>query len=268
MLAFFPVLCYDDSKKTDRGIVMQLKKMLAVCCAGICLAAMTACSKADNTASDETSDAETTASSAETTTTTAVVTSAEAETTADTETTTAAADETGAAETTTTGSTADTGETKLLWSERGLEAVPADSEDGYGAPLEAGTEYLNWTLDRYSGTVSGSSVSSLDADFTYNGSLSTNGILTVLASSDADNPNGLYLRVDNQADFPYFPADTRERGYFIIENAEDVYEWLELDEPPVSSSYTIAVTVDVVSLHVSYTQGGYDTIVVTSASKR
>jgi hypothetical protein len=92
--------------------------------------------------------------------------------------------------------------------------------------------------------------------------------MTVLASSDPDNPNGLYLRVDNQAEFPYFPSDTRERGWFIIENKEDVYEWLELEEPPVSASYTIAVTVDVTALRVDLRTGGYDTITVTSASKR
>ena len=241
---------------------MRFNRLLTVFCTALCAVSVTACTKSDGSSkAEETSAAETTETTAAVATTAATTTTAAAETTAPDSAETTSAETTAAA-------SADTGAAKLLWSERGLEAVPADSEEGYGQPLEIGAEYLGWTLERYSGTVSGSSVSELEADFAYDGELNVNGILTVLAASDADNPNGLYLRVDNQADFPYFPADTRERGYFIIENADDVYEWLELEEPPVSASYTVAVTVDVVSLHVDYSAGGYDTIVVTSASKR
>lgn len=173
------------------------------------------------------------------------------------------ADESSSGESSAEDSSASAGDVKILWSERGLEAVAADSKDGYGEELKTGAKYLDWTLDSLSGTPK-----DLEADFTYNGTLTANGILTVLPSSHADYPNGLYLRVDNQADFPFFPQDTRERGKFIIENAEDIWEPLGLDAPPVSSEYTVAVTVSVTSLHVHYAPGAYDTIRVSSASKR
>lgn len=251
-----------------------MKKIItAALTALLCAASLSACAKSESRPAEETTAAtasETTTTTEQTTTT--VTTTAET-TTAAAETTTAP--DTAAADSTdTTADSAGTapapadGAAKLLWSERGLEAVPADSEGGYGEPLEAGAEYLGWTLKSYAGAVSGDSVSEMKAEFSRGSALSVNGIMTVLASSDADNPNGLYLRVDNQADFPYFPSDTRDRGWFIIENKEDVYEWLELDEPPVSASYTIAVTVDVTALRVDLRTGGYDTITVTSASKR
>lgn len=242
------------------------KRLCAAVCAALCLSALPACSKSGGS-STETTSAQTTTTSSTTTTTTTTTTSAT--TTASTaETTDSAADTTAETTGTTAAASSADGVTKLLWSERGLEAVPADSEGGYGQPLEVGAEYLGWTLKSYTGSVSGESVSEMKASFAYDGKLSTNGIMTVLAASDADNPNGLYLRVDNQAEFPYFPADARERGYFIIENKDDVYKWLELDEPPVSASYTIAVTVDVTALQIDLRTGGYDKITVASASKR
>lgn len=249
---------------------MNQRKFAAILSAALLLTALPACSKSEDgssTAAETTTSAaatETTAATSEMTTTTTAVTTTSAETTTAAETA-----ETDSTETTASGEESGTaGATKLLWSERGLEAVPADSEEGYGSPLEAGAEYLGWTLKSYSGKTDGDRVTELDADFDYSGALSTNGIMTVLPDSDPDNPNGLYLRVDNQAEFPFFPADTRERGYFIIENKEDVYEWLELDEPPVSAEYTVAVTVDVTKLQVHYSADGYDRITVTSASKR
>ncbi len=155
------------------------------------------------------------------------------------------------------------GEVKLLWSERGLEAVAAGSKDGYGSPLNTGDTYLDWTLKAFSGTPK-----DFEASFAYDGALETNGILTVLPASDRANPNGLYLRVDNQADFPYFPADSRERGKFIIENADMVYKALKLAEPPVQEEYTVAVTVSVTALNIHCASGGFDRITVSAASLR
>ena len=245
------------------------KRVITLFCAALCASVLTACSKSDGSSTADTTTAQTT-----TTTVAATTTSTSAATTATTTaaTTTSAAETTDTADgtdvTTTAAQSENNAPAKILWSERGLEAVPAESEDGYGEPLTVGAEYLGWTLKSYDAELSGETVSRLTADFDRSAALSTNGILTVLASTDADNPNGLYLRVDNQAEFPYFPKDSRERGYFIIENADEVYEWLELDEPPVSASYTVAVTVDVTKLHVDYSAGGYDKITVTSASKR
>jgi hypothetical protein len=218
------------------------------------------------------SAAEPAQSRAETTESSAAPETTVSESSADTETTedaqTTAPEESSQAESSRTDEESSAaprgnGTVKILWSERGLEAVAADSEDGYGEELRTGAEYLDWTLNSFSGTAA-----DVEADFSYDGELTTNGILTVLASSHADYPNGLYLRADNQADFPYFPKDTRERGKFIIENAAEVYEMLGLDDPPVSSEYTVAVTVAVTSLHVHCTPGGYDTVKVTSASRR
>lgn len=242
------------------------KKICAVLCAVLCAAAMTACSKApEGSSSAETTTAATTATTTAATTATAAATTSAATTTTAAETTDTAE---GTDVTTTAAQPESDAPAKILWSERGLEAVPAESEEGYGEPLSVGAEYLDWTLKGYDAELSGDTVSRLTADFDRSAALSTNGILTVLPASDADNPNGLYLRVDNQADFPYFPKDTRERGYFIIENAADVYEWLELEEPPVAATYTVAVSVDVTKLHVDYSAGGYDTVTVTAASKR
>lgn len=244
------------------------KNAIALFCAALCAAALTACSKSDGSSRP----AETTTAQTTTTTIATTTTAASAATTTTAAATTSAAETTDPAEgtdgTTTAAQSENNAPAKILWSERGLEAVPAESEDGYGEPLTIGAEYLGWTLKSYDAELSGDSVSRLTADFGRSAALSTNGILTVLASTDADNPNGLYLRVDNQAEFPYFPKDTRERGYFIIENADEVFKWLELDEPPVSASYTVAVMVDVTKLHVDYSAGGYDKIMVTSASKR
>ena len=216
---------------------------------------------AQSSQTETTAAAENTTAAPETTSSKGTTTTAAPATTAADETTTGTAETTDAAETTTAAPAAQS--VKLLWSERGLEAVAADSEDGYGEELAVGTEYLDWKLERFDG-----SPTDLNADFSRSSELSVNGIMTVLPDSHPDYPNGLYLRVDNQADFPYFPADSRERGKFIIENADDVYEWLELDEPPVSAQYEIAVTVSVKSLHVHYAADGYDTVTVTSASKR
>lgn len=160
-------------------------------------------------------------------------------------------------------------DTKILFSERGLEAVQINSEDGYGEELKVGSSYLNWTLESFDGVLADDArtVSSMDADFTYdNGTLAVNGIVTVLSRDDPDNPNAMYLRVDNQGDFPYFTNDSRGRGRYIIENSRDVFAMLELKEPPVDEQYEVAVSVSVTKLHIH--TGDYDTIRVTAASKR
>ena len=245
------------------GNHMKHQKIAAAAAALMLCAGLAGCSKADGTSApfpESSETQQTTEPAAETAQTTepAPETTAQPETTAAPDTTAASS----AAET--AAAPQNGGGVRLLWSERGLEAVAADSEDGYGKPLETGTSYLDWTLGSFSG-----SAQDLSADFTYdNGTLPVNGILTVLASSDSDNPNGLYLRVDNQADFPYFPQDTRERGWFIIENADTVFSALALDPPPVSASYTVAVTVSVSKLHIHLAEGGYDTVTVTAASRR
>lgn len=229
-------------------------------------------SSAPETTAETTAETTELTETTETTTTTTTEAGTTAETTQDTtgETT---ADTTAAPPSTTapimTNTFAQDDDTKLLWSERGLEIRAKDDEDGYGEELSAGSDYLEWTLKSFDGfTDDAGTVTELHADFARSSPLSTNGIMTVLPSTHPDYPNGLYLRVDNQADFPYFPADTRERGKFIIENAEEVYKWLKLDEPPVSTQYEVAVTVSVQTLHIHYTEGGYDTIRVTAASRR
>ncbi len=160
-------------------------------------------------------------------------------------------------------------DTKILFSERGLEAVQINSTDGYGEELKVGASYLDWTLEAFDGVLSddAQTVSSMDADFTYNnGTLAVNGIVTVLSRDDPNNPNAMYLRVDNQGDFPYFTNDYRDRGRYIIENSRDVFAMLELKEPPVDEQYEVAVSVSVTKLHIH--TGAYDTIRVTAASKR
>lgn len=162
------------------------------------------------------------------------------------------------------------GDTKILWSERGLDARQVNDENGYGTELKFGESYLEWKLDGFNGQLddSAANVVTMDADFSYNGTLAVNGIVTVLPSSDPDNPNMLYLRVDNQGDFPYFLQDYRERGKYIIENSRDVFPMLGLEDPPVETQYEVAVSVSVSKLHIHMCNGGYDTIRVTAASKR
>ncbi|MBP0968076.1 MAG: hypothetical protein J5722_10600 [Oscillospiraceae bacterium] len=161
-------------------------------------------------------------------------------------------------------------DTKILFSERGLDAVRINDTEGYGEELKLGASYLDWKLESYDGTLADSaqSVVSMDADFSRESTLAVNGIITVLSKDDPDNPNAMYLRVDNQGDFPYFVTDFRERGRYIIENSRDVFAMLELADPPVEEQYEIAVSVSVTSLHIHMGQGQYDTIRVTAASKR
>ena len=162
-------------------------------------------------------------------------------------------------------------DTKILASERGLEAVPINKADGYGEELKVGDSYLGWKLEGFNGELDDSAVNvtRVDADFTYTeGTLAVNGIVTVLPKDDPDNPNAMYLRVDNQGDFPWFPKDLRERGRYIIENSRDVFPMLELQDPPVDEKYEIAVSVTVSTLHIHAAPGCYDTIRVTAASKR
>ncbi len=158
-------------------------------------------------------------------------------------------------------------DTKLLWSERGLEAVPADSTGGYGENLAVGSDYLNWTLNGFDGTPSGDAVPDVKVSFTYQGQLQQNGQIRVLSGSDAHYPNGLYMHVDNLADFPFFPKDTRERGWFVIQNADEVLEMLGLESPSeISGDLSVAVTVDSLYVHVS--ADDYDTLHVVSATRR
>lgn len=161
-------------------------------------------------------------------------------------------------------------DTKILFSERGLDAVRINDTEGYGEELKVGASYLDWTLESFDGTLADNaqSVVSMDADFSRQSTLAVNGIITVLSKDDPDNPNAMYLRVDNQGDFPYFVGDFRERGRYIIENSRDVFAMLELPDPPVEEQYEIAVSVSVTSLHIHMGQGQYDTIRVTAASKR
>ncbi len=210
------------------------------------------------------------ASSAEVTTEGTTQTTEEVTTETVTETT--AATEKTTAKTTAPASANDDAQdddTKLLWSERGLEIVALEDTSGYGSELRAGEKYLDWTLISFDGQTDGESVSALEADFAYeNGALSANGIVTVLPADDAAYPNGLYLRVDNQADFPYFPADTRERGKFIIENSEEVYKMLGYEDASKVTQKEFAVTVSITALHINYGADGYDTIMVSAASLR
>ena len=217
---------------------------------------------------------ETESSAAETTTQTEISTTAET-TAATTQTTTQTTQSTTDADTTgTTGTTqkrepaagADS-DTKLLWSERGLEAVPIDSKDGYGEELAVGAEYLNWKLEGFDGTPQGDAVPDVKAKFAYNGTLSQNGQIRVLAGSDPHYPNGLYMHVDNLADFPYFPKDTRDRGWFVIENADEVLKMLGLKSSgEISGDLSVTVSIDRLDIHVS--ADDYDTVHVTAASKR
>ena len=250
---------------------MKLHKITAVLSAFALCTALSACSS-------DRGNSDTASSSAEETTTVAASETAAAEQTTLSETTTTTALTTTAAEITAapaqssaaiqTNTSSQDNDTKLLASERGLEAVPKDSEDGYGEELKAGEDYLGWKLKSFDGILGANAeqVSELYADFVYNnGTLSVNGIVTVLPDDNPEYPGYLYLRVDNQADFPYFPADTRERGKFVIENTPDVLSMLGLSTTPDSD---LAVSVTVSSLHVHFASNGYDTIRVTAASKR
>jgi len=158
-------------------------------------------------------------------------------------------------------------DTKVLFSERGLEAVPIKSEDGYGEELAVGADYLNWTLNGFDGTPSGDAVPDMKVSFTYKGQLSQNGQIRVLSGSDAHYPNGLYMHVDNIAEFPYFPKDTRDRGWFVIQNADEVLEMLGLESASEISG-DLSVTVAVDSLYVHLSADDYDTLHVVSASRR
>ena len=193
--------------KGELRMRMNQKTAALLLIAALCL---TGCYKAESGAFPESSAEESSAAE-----TSAAEESSAAETSrtdAEQSTPETTAAESSAAESRTESSSAEeseapvSGGVKLLWSERGLEAVAAGSKDGYGSPLNAGDTYLDWTLKAFSGTPK-----DFEASFAYDGALEANGILTVLPASDRDNPNGLYLRVDNQADFPYFPADSRER---------------------------------------------------------
>jgi len=159
-------------------------------------------------------------------------------------------------------------DTKILWSERGLEAVAIDSTDGYGEELTLGSEYLGWRLDGFDGSLSGTDVSQMNADFSYqNGTLQQNGQIRLLPSSDAHYPNGLYMHADNIADFPYFPKDTRDRGWFVIENADEVLKMLDLESADdISGDLSVSVSID--KLEICVFSGSYDTVHVTAASKR
>ena len=268
---------------------MKQKHFAAFFCAAVCLSGcLTACSSArtENSSPADSAVAEQNGeSSAETTESAAAETTAAAE--EPEETTTAAAepeDSTDAAEDVstepaeqpeeparTTNPNKTDGDTKILQSERGLEAVPVNSVEGYGTEMKVGEEYVGGKLNSLDGILNDSAtgVAEMFADFTFStGSVAANGIITVLPKDHPDYPNGMLLRVDNQADFPHFTQDSRERGKFIIENARDVFPMLGLDNPPVNEQYEVAVSVSVSTLHVHVAPNGYDTIRVTAASKR
>lgn len=237
------------------------KRMTALLLAGLCAAALAGCSKSDD---DSEASAETTVSqTAETTA--AQTTSAETTTTAAQTTTAPQTTASSASTTVSSGTTASTTpppqaeNVKILWSERGLEAVAADSTEGYGEPLATGSTYLDWTLRSVTG-----SLGDLTLDFDYAGELQTNGIAEILPSDHAAYPNALYLRVDNQADFPYFPSDTRERGKFIIENSDEAKEMLKVE----AGEQSVAVAVNITTLKIHLSPDGYDLVTVTSASRR
>lgn len=255
-----------------------MKKTLVFCTALMLCAAFSGCRSARGGAvPEQTSEttaalttAQTTASTTKETTTTTQTTQS---TTASSETTSGTADTTGSESTasgtaTTAALNPDGKAIKILWSERGLEAAAGDSYDGYGVPLTEGEEYLKWKLEQYDGSVSGDKVSALDAKFSRSTPVEANGIMTVLPATDTEHPGKLCLRVDNQADFPYFPADTRDRGYFVIENTDEVWEMLK--EEKQTGDVSIAVTLSIDHLTVHYGSGGTrkDTVTVTAASKR
>ena len=251
-----------------------MKKLSAFCAAVMLCAALSACTSARGGAKP-----------AQTTVTTAAATTSAAKTTVTTTrlTTTSATTASTSSSTASTASTGSTSETsavssasaapnpdgkavKILWSERGLEARPGDSKEGYGEPLTAGSEYLDWKLESYDGTASGNAVSELNADFSRKSALSANGIVTVLPSTHAEYAGKLSLRVDNQSDFPYFPADSRERGHFVIENTDEVWKMLKEENPPADGSFAVSVSIEELHIHLGGKRS--DTIKVSAASKR
>ena len=258
-----------------------MKKISVICSAMMLCALLSGCESARNggakpaqsTAVQTTAAVSTAATTASTTTTTtsAATTSATtaSETTSTSSVTTASVSSAASAATSSTAATGanpDGKAVKILWSERGLEAQKGDSAEGYGEPLTEGKEYLEWKLERYDGAVSGNTVSELNADFSREKALSVNGIVSVLPSSHSEHPGKLYLRVDNQSEFPYFPADKRERGYFAVENTDEVWKMLGEENPP--SEVSLAVTFSVNELHIHYGGTRCDTIKVSAASKR
>ena len=255
-----------------------MKKMLIICSAVMLCAALHGCRSARGGAAPEQTaattaeqtTAQTTASTTKETTTTTQTTQSttvSSETTSDTTDTTGS--ETTASGTATTAALNPDGKAiKILWSERGLEAAVGDSYDGYGVPLTEGAEYLKWKLEHYDGNVSGDKVASLDAEFSRSAPLEANGIMTVLPSANTEHPGKLCLRVDNQSDFPYFPADTRERGYFVIENTDEVWEMLKEEKQTGDVSIAVTLFIDKLTVHYGYGGTRKDTITVTSASKR
>ena len=244
---------------------MKTRTLTAVLCAALCLTGCTAASSG--------SSQEGTAQSSEAASETAAEQSAEA---------TDPAPETSAPETepqqvesieVVTGAQATNktdNDTKILFSERGLDAVPVNDPTGYGEELKVGAAFLDWTLESFNGDLTDDalSVTRMDADFSRAETRAVNGILTVLSKDDPNHPNAMLLRVDNQGDFPSFIRDYRERGKYIIENSRDVFAMLELKDPPVDEQYELAVSVSVSALHIHMSSDEYDTIRVTAASKR
>ena len=161
-------------------------------------------------------------------------------------------------------------DTKILFSDRGLDATRINAVEESGEELKLGTSYLDWTLESFDGILADNaqSVVAMDADFSRESTLAVNGVMTVLSKDDPNYPNAMLLRVDNQADFPYFVNDYRERGKYIIQNSRDVFAMLELTDPPVDEQYELSVSVSVSALQIHMGSGDYDTIRVTAASKR
>ncbi|MCQ2416469.1 MAG: hypothetical protein MJ071_01500 [Oscillospiraceae bacterium] len=256
---------------------MKKIQLTAILCAVLCAASvMTACSseRADSSVSQAEEESQTTtAEGAETTTAAEETTAMQTETTSaeeEADTTTAPPAEEDTPGITTNANKTDS-DSKILWSERGLEAKSIHSLDGYGVELKVDEQYLGWNLDAFDGILSNDAtrVDEMFADFTYaEGTLAANGIITVYSKDDPDHPNGMSLRVDNQADFPYFPQDSRERGRFYIENTRDAFAMLGIEETTVSEQYEIAVSVSVSKLHIHLAPNGFDTIRITAASRR
>ena len=249
-----------------------MRKMTAAVSAVLLCAMLTACKSARGGAAPAQTTAETTAvttTSVTATTTTTTVTTTSTSLTTSSETSASTSDTSGTESTSSVSTTAtaanpDGKDVKILWSERGLEALAAAAE-GYGEPLTEGSEYLGWTLDSYDGKPRGNSLSTLNAEFSRKDPVTTNGILTV--SSDAGASGQLSLRVDNQADFPYFPADTQERGRFIVTNSDEVWKMLKQEgSPSADTSLAVTFSIDRVSIHLGGKQP--NAVTVTAASTR
>ncbi|MBR5371253.1 MAG: hypothetical protein IK130_03460 [Oscillospiraceae bacterium] len=248
-----------------------MRKMTAAVSALLLCAMLTGCRSARGGETAAQTAAETTAvtttvstTSATTTTTTTVSTSltTSSETT-ETTSDTSGTESTSSVSTKTTAANPDGKDVKILWSERGLEALPAAAE-GYGEPLTQGSDYLGWTLENYSGTPRGNSLSAFSAEFSRKDPVTANGILT--AVTGADSSVQLSLRVDNQADFPYFPADTKERGQFIVSDKDALWKMLKQEgSPSASTSIAVTVSIDRLTIRLGDKQ---NEISVTSASTR